>query len=148
PASAHPLDMGYLRLTAVPGDVSVELELDVSHVATALRLDVSDVTEATVEARAVAIADAMYRREPIAGCAWGGAPARLNRRSVVIRDHATCADELHELHWPLPFVNRLSPRFQLLVSANAFDNDVITIVDKSTPALDLSGGDEATVSLA
>ncbi|HEV7556048.1 MAG TPA: HupE/UreJ family protein [Kofleriaceae bacterium] len=148
PVSAHPLDMGYLRVDAVPGAVSVELELDISHVATALRLDVNDVTAATVDARAFAIAGAMYRLEPIRGCVWGTATAQLNRRSVVIRDHATCPGEPQQLSWSLPFVNHLSPTFQLLVSARAFDNDVITIIDKVTPVLDLSGAnDTATVSL-
>jgi hypothetical protein len=148
PVDAHPLNMGYLRVEAVPGAVSVELELDVSHVATALELDADDVTSEIVERRALAIARAMYRLQPISGCLWGTATAQLNRRSVVIHDHATCPGEPDQLHWQLPFVNRLSPTFQLLVSARAFDKDLITIIDKVTPSLDLSrADDEATVSL-
>jgi hypothetical protein len=51
------------------------------------------------------------------------------------------------LRWPLPFVTHITSTFQLLVSAKAFGNEKVVIVDKVTPAFELAGGDGAAATV-
>ena len=141
-AGAHPLNVGKLRLDAraEPTEIDLSLELDVSVVATVLGTTASPID-------AEALAKATYRLEPIASCTWRGATAEVHDRTVTVTDHATCSSELHDLRWRLPFVTHVSPTFQLLVDAHAFDQERVVLLDRSTPALEMIPEDHEAVSL-
>jgi hypothetical protein len=136
---AHPLEVGKLRLDVGAAEIDVSLELDVSSVAKLLGTDAKRID-------AEALANATYRLEPIASCTWRRATAAMRERTVTVTDHATCG-ELLELRWRLPFVTRMSPPFQLLVDAHAFDEEHVVLLDRSMPALALVPGDARLVSL-
>jgi hypothetical protein len=146
-AAAHPLEMGNLRLDVRDGAIDLSLELDVTAVAALLDLDASRVDADTVRARTEALASSTYRLAAIDDCTWRSVTAELHARTVTLTDRATCSSEPRELRWPLPFVTRVSPTFQLLVDAHAFDNERVVIIDKQTPMLVLAREAE-TVSLA
>ncbi len=146
-ASAHPLDMGYLRITQDGDAVAVTLDLDAK--AAALLLGQPAVDAAAVQAGAAALAEASYARAPIttgAGpCRWGTASATLADRTVTIASTATCTGP-GERRWAVPFVSeqRISPRFELLVKETHGGTERLTLVDPTVAVLVLG----ATTSAA
>jgi hypothetical protein len=145
PAAAHPLSIGYLRLDVSSDAVAVDLDLDIGAAAVILGVEPKDVDAALLRTRGDELASDTYRLAPIrsdaGACAWTHGTARLRGTSVFLDERATC-DDLHAVHWSLPFVTRVSSTFQLLISARGLGAQRVAIVDKVTPTLDLTG--EAT----
>ena len=137
-ATAHPLEVGNLKLDSNGADISLSIDLDTSVAATVL--------DANAPVDAERLANATYRLAPIAGCTWRGATARTHGRSVIVTDHATCSPALTELRWSFPFVTRVSPTFQLLVNAHVLGQDRVVLLDRTTQSLVIAG-DAPSVSL-
>ncbi len=143
-ASAHPLDVGYLRVEAKDETVAIALDLDVDAAALALRIDPKLLDAAGLASRAQALADVTYARSPIttdAGpCRWSGPAAQLTGRSVRVTDLATCAGTSAR-RWSFPMIHeaRISPTFELLVKEVLEDTERLTLVDRYQPELELGG---------
>ncbi len=138
-ASAHPLDVGYLRVDGRSGDVAIALEIDHAAAAVVLKAPVDD---GTVRARAAELAAGTYRLSPITTssgtCTWIGAAARLEGRTVVLTDVARCGEGTRR--WSFPFVteNRISSGFALLVKEVRPGTETMTLVDGTTTAIELA----------
>jgi hypothetical protein len=132
PAGAHPLDLGYLRVSAraasapsAPGTaVRAELELDVAAARAVLREeDARSLTRASAPARAEALADATLRAARIEAdgqpCAWGRAQAALRERTLAIAVEASCPPAVGALRWRLAVLDdpRLPSTVQILTTA-------------------------------
>jgi hypothetical protein len=141
-ASAHPLDIGYLRIDSAGRVVSVVLDLEVS-VAGELIGEDAVMNIATTKARAAALAEATYRAAPITteagACTWTAAPAAiLVDRTASLTGVAECPAEARSLRWDLPFLAKMPATFQVLVKARGFAGDRVTIVDHHAPVLELA----------
>jgi len=135
-ASAHPLDIGYLRL-ATKG-ARVEVMLDLNPDAAALLIGGAKLDDATLAARGAELAAASFAKEPIttpAGpCTWSGAAtARIEGQSVRIADTATCP--AGERRWKFPFVRdaKISATFELLVKETIAGKEKVKLVDRYEP---------------
>jgi hypothetical protein len=140
-ASAHPLDVGYLRMERTGEGVAVVFEIEaptLAHVVgrTPETLD--------VEHRAAELADATYRLAPMVAetgpCEWTSTRAeiRTGTATVVLLGGARCPAGFTSLRWELPIVERVSPTFELLVKAYVF-NDHVTSLRKGSTTLVLTG---------
>jgi hypothetical protein len=144
PAAAHPLDLGYLRLTAEGATVSVAFDVHVNAAARLIAADPAALDAATLAGRAGALADASLRAAPIAidagSCGWTSATAALRDKTVTLTVAARCPAAIHALRWALPFVAgpRASPTFQVLVRAHLAGADRVAIVDRTRPSLELA----------
>jgi hypothetical protein len=133
-AAAHPLDLGYLRVTQTGDTVAVTLDLDVN--AAAILLGVPTVDAAAASAGAAALASSTYAVAPIttpAGpCRWGPATATLATRTVTIVGAATCPGP-GERRWAFPFVHdhKISAKFELLLKELVGGSERLTLVDAS-----------------
>lgn len=140
-ASAHPLDLGYLRVHQTETTVAVTLDLDAG--AAAILLHQPTLDAAAVRAGAATLASASYALSPIttaAGpCTWGPATAELVARTVTIASTATCPGA-GERRWAFPFVldHRISTKFELLVKEAVGESERLTLVDPSTTEIVLS----------
>lgn len=149
-ATAHPLDLGYLRLEATRTSVAVTLDIDVRAAAILLRRD--DVDAGVVRAHASTLAAASYAAAPITtsvgACRWGAASAHLAGRTVTIASTATCASDGRRT-WTFPFVtdHRISTKFELMVKETIATSDHLTLVDASTTSLAL-GSPVATTGVS
>jgi hypothetical protein len=146
-ASAHPLDIGYLRIDADGADVTVALDLHVNAAARLLDVDPSTLDAARLAERATALANATYRRAPIltprGACRWVTASATLTDRTATVTERADCpaaAGQAVAIHWQLPFVQdpHVSPVFQLLARARLAGQARVAIVDRTRPSLELA----------
>lgn len=139
-ASAHPLDVGYLRITQTSSTASVMLDLHVD--AAAALLGQRSLDAAGVAARGAALASATLERFPIlaAGepCTWSGARAELVDRSAKILAVATCPNAAART-WQLPFVRdpAMAPKFQLLYKATAGGSDRLVVIESPATVLQL-----------
>ncbi len=141
-ATAHPLDLGYLRIASSPTTVAVTLDLDVD--AAAILLGRSEIDPAFVraQAQASALAVASYAAAPITteggACTWGAASAELTGRTVKISSTATCSTHGPRT-WVFPFVknNGISTKFELMVKESIGTGERLTLVDASTTSLEL-----------
>ena len=144
PAAAHPLDLGYLRITAGGDAVTVALDLHVNAAARLVGADPARFDAAEVARRAEALADATFRGAPIttaAGpCRWGSASAALHDTTASVTGAATCPAAPGAIRWAFPFVRdaRVSPTFQVLVKARLGGDDRAAIVDRSRPQLEIA----------
>ncbi|HEX4417021.1 MAG TPA: HupE/UreJ family protein [Kofleriaceae bacterium] len=145
PASAHPLDIGYLRIEASGTSVAVTLDIHVNAAAHLVGIDPARMDATQVASHAAALADATLRRAPLvtsAGrCAWAAASvAGLTDRTVSFTSRAECPTAPRSIEWAFPFVAeaRVSPTFQVLVKAQLAGEDHVAIVDKLHPALALA----------
>jgi len=139
PAAAHPLDLGYLRLTADGDAITAVLDL---HVNAAARLIGAPPGGALADA-AGALADATLRGAPIltpAGpCRWTAVAATSHDTTASLTVGAACPAPVHTLAWSLPFVAdaRVSPTFQVLVKARLAGDDRVAIADRIRPRIEL-----------
>ncbi len=140
-ATAHPLDLGYLRITSSQTTVAVTLDLDIN--AAAILLGRNEIDAAVVRAQASALAVASYAAAPIitqaGACSWGAATAELTGRTVQISSTATCSGDGPRT-WTFPFVDnqRISAKFELMVKESAGTGERLTLVDASTTSLELA----------
>src|SRR5687767_11190928 len=141
-ASAHPLDLGYLRIQERGAEVAVTLDLDVR--AAALLLGAESLDAQAVAARATALADASFAQAPIATdagpCRWGPASAELRGRTVTIASAATCTGH-GARRWSLRFVQdqRISSAFQLMVKESVDGSERLTMLDRGRASIELAG---------
>jgi hypothetical protein len=146
PAAAHPLDLGYLRLTAEGDAVTAALDLHVNAAAHLLGAAPATLTldAGALAARADALADATLRGAPIitpAGpCRWTAASAARHDTTASLTVRAVCPAAVRALAWALPFVRdaRVSPTFQVLVKARLAGDDRVAIADRTRPQLELA----------
>jgi hypothetical protein len=143
-AVAHPLDLGYLRLTAEGDAVTAALDLHVNAAAHLLGAAPATLDAGALAARADALADATLRGAPIitpAGpCRWTAASAARHDTTASLTVRATCPAAVRALAWALPFVRdaRVSPTFQVLVKARLAGDDRVAIADRTRPRLELA----------
>ena len=142
-ASAHPLDLGYLRLELTDNQVAVQLELDRNAAALVLGLDAAKVTEASVAQYAAAIAARTYQRAPIINssgeCQWqAGVAATMSNRTVTIKGRAICSGAGAGT-WRFPFVSerKISHQFQLMVKQGHGAAERLTLIEPSNAELEL-----------
>jgi hypothetical protein len=158
PAAAHPLDLGYLRLSADGDAVTATLDLHVHAAARLLGAAPATVgptegsaprpamLDAALASGADALADATLRGAPIvtpAGpCRWTTASAARHDTTASLTVRAVCPAVVRALAWPLLFVRdaRVSPTFQVLVRARLAGDDRVAIVDRTRPRLELAAG--------
>lgn len=144
PAAAHPLDIGYLRITAEAAHVTVGLDVHVSAAARLVGAAPETMDAAAVARDAAAIADATLRRTaittPAGACRWTTVTGQLTDRTATITADAACPAAPHQLAWTLPFIAqaRVSPTFQVLVKARLAGEDHVAIVDRTRPSLALT----------
>jgi len=137
-ASAHPLDLGYLRITQSGDELSVSLGISAD--AAAGLLDADHVDAATVTARASELAAASYALAPITTddgpCTWGPASAVLHDATVDIASTATCAGT-GERRWTFLAVrdDLISSGFQLLVKETVGHSERLTLIDGSNDSM-------------
>ncbi len=142
-ASAHPLDLGYLRIDG-PGNgstVTATLDLDAGAAAHLLDTGALALDAKALRARAAELADATIRRGALSGdggaCRWTAASAELRGRTASLTVAASCPSGSRTLRWPMPFVGdpRVAPTFQLLVKAKLGGAEHVTTVDRGAPEL-------------
>lgn len=148
-AFAHPLDLGYLRITQDDETVDVTLDLDVGAAAILL----GEPQPQAVDSRASELAAASFAREPIrtdrGDCTWGPAIAELRDNTVTLRSTASCPPG--ECRWDLAFVrdHRVSPGFTLMVKQSSGATEQLTLVDAENHAIVLAAPSKpAEVSFA
>ena len=150
PVAAHPLDLGYLRITAERDAVSVVLDLHVNAAARLTGAEPAALDAAAVARRAAAIADATFRAAPIvtpAGpCRWTTASAALHDTTVTVTGDAACPAAVRAIRWDFPLLReaRVSPTFQVLVKARLAGDSRVAIVDRARPSLELAASDDTT----
>src|SRR6185295_19054038 len=92
PAAAHPLDIGYLRITGDGDAVTVVLAPHVRAAARAIGADPATFDAGAVARHAAAIADATFRGAPITtpggACRWTAASAALHDTTASITGEA------------------------------------------------------------
>ncbi|HSR97591.1 MAG TPA: HupE/UreJ family protein [Kofleriaceae bacterium] len=143
-ASAHPLDLGYLRIEARGTTVAIALDVHATTAAHLVGLDPATVDAAALAARAGALADASYRAAPLetelGACHWTSARATLAGSTASLTGEATCPSPVRQIRWALPFVQgpHVSPTFQILVKAQLGGEDRVAIVDRARPSLELT----------
>ncbi len=120
PASAHPLDIGYLRIQQSNAQITVALDLNPE--AAALLVGGAKLDAAGLEAHGNDLAVASFAAAPITmpsgACTWSGAAtAKVEGQSIRIADTATCPAGDGERRWKFPFVRdaKISATFELLV---------------------------------
>ncbi|GEM_PF-5518440 len=134
-ASAHSLDIGYLRLE--PAGASTRVILDLDRNAAAQMLDAPGATADALRARARELAGKTYAREApstTAGPCTLDAPA-MEITGVTVRLRALLHCPRGERTWRFPFVTdtHVSATFELLVKDAATDR--MTVVDRASPAM-------------
>jgi hypothetical protein len=144
PAAAHPLDLGYLRLSAEGDAVTAVLDLHVNAAARLIGAAPAALDAGALAARADALADATLRGAPIATpagrCRWTAASATRHDTTASLTVGAACPAAVRALAWPLPFVRdaRVSPTFQVLVKARLAGDERVAIADRTRPDLELA----------
>jgi hypothetical protein len=144
PAHAHPLDLGYLRITTEGDAVSVSLDVHVNAAARLVAAEPAAMDARGIELRAAELADATLRRAPITTalgpCRWTTAAATLRDKTASITARATCPAAVRAIRWDFPWVReaRVSPTFQVLVKAELAGDSQVAIVDRTRPALELA----------
>jgi len=144
PAAAHPLDLGYLRLTTDGNAVTVALDLHVNAAIHLLGAAPATLDAGALASRADALADATLRGAPIVTpdgpCRWSAASATRRDTTASLTVRAVCPAAVRAITWTLPFVRdaRVSPTFQVLVKARLAGDDRVAIADRTRPQLELA----------
>lgn len=134
-ASAHALDIAYLRLE--PAGAQTRVLLDLDRVAAGQLLEAPAATSDVLRARAAELATITYARElptTAAGpCTLGAPVVELTSVTVRLSALATCPEG--ERTWRFPFVadTHVSATFELLVKDAATDR--MTVVERSAPSV-------------
>jgi hypothetical protein len=146
-AAAHPLDIGYLRLTGDGDAVTAVLDLHVNAAARLVGAAPAALDAAAIAARADELADASLRAAPIVtaagACRWSGPAAAAARDTTAsLTARATCPAAVRGVRWELPFIRdeRTAPAFQILVKAELAGEPRVAIVDRARPVLELAAG--------
>ncbi len=136
-ASAHSLDIGYLRIE--PDKVI----LDLDRTAAAQMLDAPS---ADLTSHARTLAALTYAREAPRGCTLAAPAMELSSVTVRLTAAMHCAEGEHT--WRLPFVTdtKVSPTFELLVKDAVADR--MTVVDRASPAITFGAAATATAGSA
>jgi hypothetical protein len=143
-AAAHPLDLGYLRLTAEGDEVTAALDLHVNAAAHLLGAAPATLDIGALAAQADALAGATLRGAPIVTpdgpCRWTVASAARHDTTASLTVRAACPAPVRALAWLLPFVRdaRVSQTFQVLVKARLAGDDRVAIADRTRPQLELA----------
>jgi hypothetical protein len=151
PASAHPLDLGYMSIATQDDGVSVRLDIDANAAAILLGVDARALDSGFVHARADELARRSFGREPITTstgtCGFGPASATLVGRNVTIASTAECPGAARR--WNFPFVSAgvISPRFQLMVKQAVGGSELLTLVEHDQPTIDIVAGEGMTPSV-
>jgi hypothetical protein len=146
-ASAHPLDLGYLRLHESGATVAVTLDVDLRTASVLLGDESLDAS--AIAASADALAGVSYARAPITtdagACRWGKADAVLRGRTVTITSTATCAGH-GARRWSFPFVSeaRVSSTFELMVKESVGDAERLTTVSRGRASIVLADTNHPT----
>ncbi|HET9626960.1 MAG TPA: HupE/UreJ family protein [Kofleriaceae bacterium] len=144
PAAAHPLDIGYLRITAEADHVTVGFDVHVNAAARLAGVDPERMDAAALADHAAAIADATLRQTaittPAGACRWTTVSAQLTDRTASLTADAACPAAVRAIEWAFPFVAaaKISPTFQILVKARLAGEDHVAIVDHTRPSLALA----------
>ena len=142
-ATAHPLDLGYLRVQSAEQQIDVQLDLDRNAAAIVLGIAPETLDAATVHARGAALAERTFARSPVTSgagpCRWAGATADLHGETVTIASSTTCLDQ-GSRRWTFPFVaeHAVSPRFQLMVKETGAGGERLTLIDDATTDIELA----------
>lgn len=143
-ARAHPLDIGYLRLTSDGAAVRVALDLHVHAAARLLGVAPDALDAGGIARHAAALADASLRIAPITtpggACRWTAASAARHDTTASLTADAACPAAVDAIRWDVPFVRAapVSPAFQILVKAQIAGEHRVAIVDRSRPSLELA----------
>ncbi|HEX7836749.1 MAG TPA: HupE/UreJ family protein, partial [Kofleriaceae bacterium] len=144
PAHAHPLDIGYLRITTDGDAVSVALDLHVNAAARLIGADPAAMDASTARRRATELAEATFRGAPLTTalgpCRWTAAAAAAVDQTASITSSAACPGPVRAIRWDFPFIRqaRVSPTFQVLVQARLAGESKVAIVDRTRPSLELA----------
>ena len=134
---AHPLDIGYLRVDATGEQVAITLDLERGVAARLIGLADADTSVRTRKR----LAEAAYSTSRIVSdrgeCRWIAPSAQLAGRTLSLRDRAECPAGARALRWELPLLARLPSTFQLLVQARGLGGELVTTLDRGTPAFEL-----------
>jgi hypothetical protein len=151
-AAAHPLDLGYVRLSAQGDTVAFEMDLDALGAAELLGRKEEAAREAThpasIQGHARELAQATYLLAPLAtelgACTFQGAHARRVKDIVQIRDTATCPSGSRVLRWSFPFMTGpgVAPSLQILVKAEIHGTEHVTTLDRAHTAFEFAGSDQ------
>ena len=141
-ASAHSLDIAYLRIEpgASATTSKVTIDLDLAAAALLLDADPTKLDAATLAARAGDLATHSYARDlpttPRGACSLGAPAVDYAPPSVHLSATLTCPPGVRT--WRFPFVTdaRIPATFQLLVKETAADR--LTVIDKTLAQLALS----------
>jgi hypothetical protein len=145
-SQAHPLDMGYLRVEATDDHVAVTLDLDRGAAAQLIGLTELDSSVRTRKRIAAATYLATRIVSDRGECLWSTPTAQLAGRTLSLRDRAECPAGARALRWELPMLGQLPTTFQLLVKARGFGGEVVTMLDRETPAFELHRGDDDAIT--
>ncbi|HUS32315.1 MAG TPA: HupE/UreJ family protein, partial [Kofleriaceae bacterium] len=156
-AEAHPLDLGYLRITTTGDRTAIQLDLDIDAAAKLIGVDARTLDTRTVQALAEELARKSFERQPImtatGECSFTRAAAALSGRTVSAWATAECpaAGEGAQAsggprRWELPMVadGVISSRFPLMVKRVVGGSERLAIVDKHSSSLVLAPADETT----
>lgn len=141
-ASAHPMDVGYLKIDEQGSDLAVQFELDVKAAAIVLG---ADATSERVRDGADVLAAQTYARDPIATdhgpCTWSAAIAERSGTTVRVTSVAHCPSADGPRRWRFAFVpeHRISPTFELLARHVVDGSEHVTLIDRYSPELVLGG---------
>jgi hypothetical protein len=139
-ASAHSLDIGYLRID------HDRVVLDLDRVAAAQMLDAPNATPAALKARASELAAKTYAREAPAttggACTFEAPSMEITGVTVRLTTSMHCPGG--QRTWRFPFVTdtQVSATFELLVKDVATDR--MTVVDRSSPMVTFGAAATAT----
>jgi hypothetical protein len=143
-ATAHPLDLGYMRITPNGDRFAIQLDIEIGAAAMVLGTEAASLDAATIAKRANDLAAATYQRAAIASnnnaCLWQpGAAASLSNRTVTITSSALCTSNGAPFRWSFPFVTEkiVSSRFQLMVKQGVGDSESLTMLDSTSAELEL-----------
>jgi hypothetical protein len=137
-ASAHPMDVGYLRIEQRGSDLAVQMEIDASAAAIVLG---SEATRDRVRADAAVLARETYARDPIVtdrgDCTWAAATAERSGTTVRVASVAQCPPSSGSRRWRFAFIpaHRISPTFELLAKHVVDGSERLTLIDRYTPEL-------------
>lgn len=149
-ASAHPLDLGYLRITTSDTRSAIQLDLDVNAAAVLVGVDPATLDPQRVQVLADTLVNQSFARAPITtpmgACQFTGAAAAMSGRTVSIWATAECP-EAGPRHWTFPLVAQgvISPRFQLMAKQIVHGSEQLTVVDRQSPELEISSATRSSV---
>ncbi|HTL34958.1 MAG TPA: HupE/UreJ family protein [Kofleriaceae bacterium] len=151
-AHAHPLDLGYLRVTTSDSRSAIQLDLDVNAASILVGVDPATLDPARVQVLAETLVDRSFARAPITtpagACTFSGSAAAMSGRTVSVYASAECPPGPR--HWTFPMVADcvISPRFQLMAKQIVNGSEQLTVVDRQSAELEIAAGAHSSVSFS